>query len=727
MVFRVVAEDNCPYSPHRVRSEPIVFDVQAADRSAAKDADRAAATALLDRIVSLQKANLSFTTALDRDLAAASAGQWSEAADRQKSVRDLTRDLLNDDGEALGGMTPVVVDLYREEMLEAVEKLKRIAPAVPADKTNLSHRAVVLEQTILRKLTAAGVAADKADYDRAANTLLALLGRLVKSESEILAATKSLADRAAAVERGLVERQDGLSGDVSDFVASCRREAAALDAGASNLAARVTVVADECEKAQVKPDMLRAAEQLEKNAPREALVFETRALATLSMLYKMMAEQQMAEAGRRSEELVQALQDAGERLKKIEQLESRLVEAMRQVETQKDRSGEERDLLRDEMEELKENIRDALLEIPKDLHIYPELSVANELVEDIYTVFEEVTQLAGSERMTAEDAQEMGVLKPEDLLEMMKKAEGRMDDMEMWLAEKPDSIKFNSEAFDREEMPKMALGALATSLEDLIGDLLKESPGLAEAADDSGTNLGMSDPPPPGWEVAEGPIESFGAQGKSANQVPDHKEQSGRSLVGRQGQAIGETAAATGTINEGDKNIEKRITPEPLQSGQVQADGKADEVATGGGKQASGAADGQGMSGDGSQRRMDATAKGSQKGLESLASKTDSVYMKASLLNLRAGSLADAARHIRQAGEAAAAGLTIRQVREHERQALTALLDARTDLSGGVSAALGNAPRRKPLEDEVASAAENAPAAYRDLVSEYFRSLGESL
>jgi len=38
------------------------------------------------------------------------------------------------------------------------------------------------------------------------------------------------------------------------------------------------------------------------------------------------------------------------------------------------------------------------------------------------------------------------VLKPEDLIEAMKKAEGRIDDMEMWLAEKPDSIQFNMEA-----------------------------------------------------------------------------------------------------------------------------------------------------------------------------------------------------------------------------------------------------------------------------------------
>jgi hypothetical protein len=525
----------------------------------------------------------------------------------------------------------------------------------------------------------------------------------------------------------MAEKQDGLAEDVSDFVKSCRTEAVALQAQDTNFAAVVVQVADTCESAKVKEDMLRAAESLEKNEPAAALPVEERCLSTLEKLWRLMNKWQAAEAAKRTAEMAGALHEAGERMAKIEKLEAALIEAMRMVEVQKDRSDAKKDMLEEEIEELKTNIKDALLQIPKDLHIYPELSVANELVEDVYSVFEDVTQVKGSEQITAESAQEMGVLKPEELLEQMKKAEGRIDEMEMWLGEKPDSIKFNQEAFDREEMPKMALDALPTALEDLIGDLLKEQPDLAEAADDSGTNIGMPEPPPPGWEVAEGPIESFGAQGKSGNQVPDHKEQSGRSLVGRQGQAIGETAAGSGTISEGDKNIEKRITPEPLQSGQVQADGKADTVSTGGGKQGSGAADGQGMAGAGANRRMDSAAKGSAKGLESLMARTEALHVKASLFNMRTESLEDAAHHMRQANDAVAAGLPIRQVKEHQRDALAALKQARTELGSGVSGSLGQGRGKMPVEDAVENAAENAPTAYRDLVGEYFKSLSGSL
>lgn len=728
VAFRIVAEDNCPFGKHIVRSAPISFDAASVERAAMRSAsDRVEVAALLDRLIEMQKANLSYTRGLCGAVNAAEKKQWTVAAGRQKEVRNVAGELLKNSGESLGSMAPVMERLYMGEMLDAIAKLDRVPLVAAAEKGPLALRCVVLEETILRKLSAVDIAAESIAHRREIGGLLSMLEGLVRGEMEVIAATTQCVGNATAVRRDMVEKQDGLADDMSEFVKLCRTEAVSLQTQDTNFAALVVHVADTCESAKVKEDMLRAAESLEKNDPAAALPVEQRCLSTLGKLWQLMNKWQAVEAAKQTAEMAEALHEAGDRLAKIEKLTSSLIEAMRMVEVQKDRSDAKKDKLEEEIEELKTNIKDALLQIPKDLHIYPELSVANELVEDVYSVFEEVTQVKGSEQMTAADAQEMGVLKPEELLEQMKKAEGRIDEMEMWLAEKPDAVKFNQEAFDREEMPKLALGALPTALEDLIGDLLKEQPDLAEAADDSGTNIAMPEPPPPGWEVAEGPIESFGAQGKSGNQAPDHKEQSGRSLVGRQGQAIGETAAGSGTINEGDKNIEKRITPEPLQSGQVQADGKADTVATGGGKQGSGSADGQGMAGAGANRRMDSAAKGSVKGLESLMARTEALQVKASLLNMRTESLEDAAHHMRQANDAIAAGLPIRQVREHRRDALGALKQARTELDSGVSGSLGRGRGNAPVEDAVENAAENAPAAYRDMVGEYFKSLSGSL
>jgi len=433
-----------------------------------------------------------------------------------------------------------------------------------------------------------------------------------------------------------------------------------------------------------------------------------------------------ASAGERLAEMREALKDASDRMQKIRELETKLLDAMKLTEIQKDRSDQEEDLLENEIAEMKAKLKEALLQIPRDLQIYPELSVANELIEDVYQVFEEVHQAEGSEAMTGDSAQEIGVLKPDELIEGMKKAEGRMDDMEMWLGDKPDAVKWNAEAFDKEEQPMMALGALPAAAEDLIGDLLKESESLNQETDDSAVNLSVPDFAP-GWEVAEGPMASYGAQGKSGNQRPDHKEQSGRSIVGREGQAIGETAAGSGTIGEGDKNIENRITPEPLQSGQVQADGEAHENATGGGKQASGNADEKGMAGAGSNRRMDAAAPGSVEGLESLLAKTQAAHVKASLMNLRTDSLSEAAHHMRQASDAISHGLPILEVREYQRRAVASLKRAKTELDSGVVTSIDEGPApAAPIEDATDEGNDEAPPTYRDLVAEYFKSLSES-
>ena len=80
--------------------------------------------------------------------------------------------------------------------------------------------------------------------------------------------------------------------------------------------------------------------------------------------------------------------------------------------------------------------------------------------------------------------------------------------------------------------------------------------------------------------------------------------------------STGETAAGSGTISEGDKNIEERRTEDPTQSGQIDLDGEADTKATGGGKLGTGKADDKGMSGG--VERMDSNEQGSNEGMAAL-------------------------------------------------------------------------------------------------------------
>jgi hypothetical protein len=296
----------------------------------------------------------------------------------------------------------------------------------------------------------------------------------------------------------------------------------------------------------------------------------------------------------------------------------------------------------------------------------------------------------------------------------------------MWLEDQPDHDRVVTETLDREEMPEsgIAVGSLATEIQDLITDLMDEPDALNDAADDGATTHALPDWEA-GWKVEEGDIATYGAKGKSGGQTPDHKEQDGRSSVGRQGMSVGETAAGSGTINQGDENIEARRTEDPTQSGQIDLAGEADTRATGGGKLGTGKADDLGMSGG--VERMDSTEEGSWAGMAALmARQADAVYAKASMKNVRVDALKEAAHHLRQSGDAVARGY-IAQGREFRRLAVTSLERARVELAAGPSGALDLERTSPVLDDAMQSGPDLAPPQYRDLVAEYYKALRDEL
>jgi len=727
IVLRIVAKDNYPFGERRTQSSAVVFDPLNVKSALEKEAAAmAAAAASLGKIVELQKQNVAETTKLKDAIAVAPPEQWGLVANVQDQIRQLTGKILQNPLNPLGGMTAGIKQLYADEMSTAVSQLKETAGAKGDEKTKLADSSLTTEETILKKLTYAEVASAKSKTSRKASGLVAMLKNLIKGESKVLSSTQNYIQTKVAVGKPVVEQQDGLAADVTAFVKACQEDAQALEGSDKKFSEMITKAAAACEEKAIKQDMLKSAEELDANAPDKAVPLQETSLAKLREISQMMNQWQVANAENRLEEVIDTVQETRDKMDKLSKLAGKVVESMLLTEKSKDRQDKAMDLMEEEAKELRQNMKDALLQVPTDLQIFPELSVANEMVDDVITGFEEVDQVAGSDKWGADKAFEIATLKPESMIDQMKKAKDRIDALDMWLPDEPDTLKSTTESFDREEMPKkMALGALPSAAEDLVGDLLKEAEELEKAAQDSATNQGAPDVEP-GWEMAEGNLESFGAQGKSGNQVPDHKEQAGRGNMGRQGMANGEAAASSGQIGEGDKNIEERITPDPLQAGQVQADGEADTKATGGGKLGSGSADGVGMGGGGKDRRMDATAEGSAAGLEALMAKTDATYVKASLLNLRVDSLATAAHNIRQASDAVAAGLPISQVREYERRAIGELRKAKTELASGVSDTVEQDEQPNVLEDVVDGGADLIPANYRDLVSEYYRSLNQA-
>ena len=230
--------------------------------------------------------------------------------------------------------------------------------------------------------------------------------------------------------------------------------------------------------------------------------------------------------------------------------------------------------------------------------------------------------------------------KEESLLDALEKAAQTAEDMEMWLPDKNETTKWLMENFDLTEMPEIPNLPLPDSFTDLVGDLLKEQEGLAEQVQDAASNNAFAVNPANGWEVADGPMPGFNAQGKSGNTPPNKNEQTGRSSGGREGMSSGEMVNQRADRLEG-SSTEARRTNDPLQQGHVQDDGPpADAKATGGGK-AGGASQRAGMTGEAPLRAVNSPDQMLNNALAAeqalLAQQTAKSYATARLFYLRTG------------------------------------------------------------------------------------------
>ena len=727
--FRIVARDNRPPEENVAVSATVTFlSTGAADHTTRRDQLEQAATAGVQLLIELQEQNVSATRQYREALTSTVATQWEEAAERQRRIRRHTKELLQSPIRPLGALRSVVGKLYVNEMTHAVVLLAALPGADPADLDVRSGSALSVQEKILRQLTYADNAVADSRIERRLSGLSAMLLAMIREQGTALKRTREVAGTGAEVGASLVDAQDALAEDLTAFAAACEGESEEIGSNDKEFAAALTAMARRCEEEKIRNDMVLAAERLDEDLADEAVPHEESSLRKLKSLRGQFDQAKLQKDETEKEAMLEVLGRTKEKLIRIKELHERMLASMDAVRGQKDKSDGDAtlEMLEEAYEELTRNTQDALLKIPTDLHTFAELNVANDLVEDVYSVFEEIEQVAGSKDGTAEDAEHLDFAKEDVNLEFMDKAVERISEMETWLQDKPDDQRVTTEAFDREEMPEdgVAMGPLGDEVQDLISDLLDEPEDLDQATDDSASTHGVTDFET-GWAVEEGDIVTFSAKGKSGNQTPDHKEQDGRSNVGRQGMSAGETAAASGTISQGDENIEARRTEDPTQSGQIDLSGEADTRATGGGKQGTGKADDYGMSGG--VKRMDALEEGSWEGMAALMAKQiDSVYAKASMKNVRVNSLRNAAHHVRQSGDAIARG-DISQMREHRKLAAASLQRAQAELSAGPTGAVPEEGTSAILDDVMDAGADQAPPGYQEQVAEYFKALNEAL
>ena len=109
-----------------------------------------------------------------------------------------------------------------------------------------------------------------------------------------------------------------------------------------------------------------------------------------------------------------------------------------------------------------------------------------------------------------------------------------------------------------------------------------------------------------------------------------------------------------------------------------------------------------------------------------MAQKADTMFAKASMQNVRADSLKDAAHHLRQASDAVAKG-NISQVKEFRKMAIAELRKAKAQIDAAKSGSFYIDQNPSLIEDVVEGGPDLAPPKYRDLVAEYYKSLNKAL
>ena len=726
VTYRLIATDRVApgLTAHRSVSAPIVFEAFSAAATASNSDARATSEVAntLHKLVELQAANVERTTRLEGEKQYTDPKLWGQVSEVQADVRRLAGALIADPRKPLGGMTLMMRDLHTGAMNNAVTLLQRLLQTPPAGRPEIAANTLILERLILRTLTMTSENINKVEQSREISGLVALLDAIVIGQQQTLDTTGIFLRKAEKIARELVDKQDRLAQDTTDFFKTCRKESTALQQNDKAFADILSKVADAGEKDdKVAAEMLGASEQLEKNAPDKAQPLQTTALTDLKQYQKLLNDWRAQDAKEKVAEMVQAVEKVRAELKKMAELQKEIAKNIRQTLQQADKSDKKVDELTQDIKDAQNNMKEAALQIAKDLQIFADLPVGNELVADVNQIYEEIKEVAGSE---SNPVTESGLQKEDGVLAGLEAAGKRADDLEMFLPSSKDMTKRNTEAFDKQELPQIPIITMPSEFNDIIGDLLDKEKKEEDKADDSATNQGTSQNTLNGWDIAEGEFANYAAQGKSGNERPDHKEQDGKSLVGRQGMSDGETAAGSGKINEGDDKIEKRMTQDSAQSGQVQEEGHAEAKATGGGKMG-GYSDELGMAGNGPRRDTD--AKGNDAGWQAMLRRNaDALFAKASLSHLRTGSLDEAARYMRDAEVAIQKGLPIREVREFQRKAVAALKRTQAELQAGGATQIGTGRAAQNQDDQMASSADDSPPAYRDMNSEYFKALSEA-
>ena len=723
-IFVIVAKDwNDVSGPGVTRSRQAVVTVMKPKEASEQSRENLEKAALeLAQIIQKQRRNIGLgriLAALEKKKAGAAKTdpQLADSIRLQEDIRESSGKLiaLMDD---MIPMKPVIKGLYTTEMvtaiwqLRAIEEAKEVLPALDA--------AVTTEQEILLRLTGRTQQLRANIESSALRDVFAALEALIRKQKSIRAETSANAG-ADLPNKPLADRQDKLTTQLEAFKELLAENAKEMVQGSEEMAKRFEEAVKMVESRQIRQNMILSAIKLGKGKLAEAVPAQDQVLAGLAAIEKFLREPVAEAAAKKLEDLADVLEEGKEKAERMKDLAAAIKEISEELERSKDlreQKDNQKAELPDELRDLEEKLHDAKEELAKDLSLFPEIPACNEVVEELREVFEDVEQQPGSENA---EAKEIAVDRDEGLLEAMKNVEERMDDMEMWLMDKPDAERWKQEGWDVNEMPEIPLVDLPEEMEDLVGDLVDKSEEMDEAAQDSASNATFPDLPA-GWDVADGPMPSFGAKGKSGNEKPNANEMMGRSGPGREGNANGEIVGKVAKDLEG-RETKVRRTHDPFAEGTIEEENPNSKAkATGGGKQSGAGGEG-GLKGSAPPRDELAMRELARR-QRNLRRDTENTFSKAALMQLPTGEIDEAIILMHKAEELAAAG-DWAGFSETQKRIAHALKNTKRALQGKGSVEMD--PLRKlPMdlkEEMMDTRDEPIPPEFERLVSEYYKAI----
>ncbi len=337
------------------------------------------------------------------------------------------------------------------------------------------------------------------------------------------------------------------------------------------------------------------------------------------------------------------------------------------------------------------------------------------MAEDIIGMYEEL-QKAGDALKKKENI-EIATLNEEAAATAADNVE---QNLERWLADMQDNIKWNAE--QGEGSPDLKMTDLPEELTDIIGDLIESESDMDEESQDSTNSTAVDTDRGLGWGVSDGNINSMQAKGITGNVLPNNNEVAGRSGEGRSGKSSGQFVGDN-AIGKGGRKTPTRLTESPFEQGTIKDTSKeAQGGATGGGKQSGVGHEGlRGKTPDNNRDLEQRIA-----GRPEMKQKAEALLRKLTVQNLPTGDLEEAIEKMDKLSKygAKGKGIEFRQIRD---DLLSSLMDAKAAVNEAVKSDTDKANTRKRKDSIFKySGSESTPPGYEDAVEAYFKSLAEN-